>query len=136
MKTSRRVAKLAIAGALMTVAVLGSGRAFAHTVDFASHVSITVCCATDGLWDFGGEVSSPKARCEPHRTVKLFRKRSGPDQLMDRDATNSEGAWHVEPNPSPAGTYYARVTRTDIGGPGHDHICDPARSPDLEVPAP
>ena len=136
MKTRHLVAKLAAVGALAALGVIGLGRAFAHTVHFASTVSILVCCDSDGQWDFGGEVSSPKARCEPHRTVKLFRKRSGPDQLMGRDETDSQGGWQVEPNPSPAGTYYARVTRKDIGGPGHDHICDPDRSPDLQVPAP
>src|ERR671923_1920311 len=136
MKTRQRIASCATIGTLTAIGTIGLGQALAHTVHFASSVSITVCCATDGLWDFGGEVTSPKARCEPQRTVKLFRKRSGTDQLMGRDRTNSEGAWHVEPDPSPAGTYYARVTRKDIGGPGHDHICDPDRSPDLEVPAP
>ena len=127
---------LAALGALIAIAVIGLGTASAHTIHFESTVSIQVCCDSDGLWDFAGEVTSPKARCEPRRTVKLFRKRSGPDQLMGRDRTDSVGAWHVEPNPSPAGTYYARVARKDIGPPGHNHICDADRSGGLEVPAP
>ena len=129
-------AGFAALAALLTIGAIGLGKASAHTIHFKSNVSIRVCCASDGLWDFGGEVTSVKARCEPRRTVKLFRKRSGTDELMGRDETDSEGAWHVEPNPSPAGTYYARVKRKDIGPPGHDHICDGDRSPDLTVPAP
>jgi hypothetical protein len=127
---------LAALGPLIAITVIGLGTASAHTVHFESTVSIRVCCASDGRWDFGGEVTSPKARCEPRRTVKLFRKRSGSDQLMGRDTTDSVGAWKVEPNPSPAGTYYAKVTRKDIGAPGHDHICDADRSGGLEVPIP
>jgi hypothetical protein len=127
---------LTLVGLLSAVAVITIGTVAAHTAHYRSRVTILVCCASDGLWDFGGEVTSPHARCEPRRRVKLFRRRGGPDQLMGRDRTDSAGAWAIEPDPSPAGTYYAKVTRKDIGPAGHDHICDPDRSPDLTVPAP
>lgn len=122
----RKVIPVVIAVATMLAA---SGIATAHTVRFNSTVTIEFDAGV-----FSGTVSSPRAGCVPSRLVKLFSRDEGPDTLQGSDRTDQAGDWEVTGVPFSAGqTFYAKVTRRDIGGAGHDHICRGDRSPNLTL---
>ena len=56
-----------------------------------------------------GKAKSSESECQPHRTVTLFRRRKGPDDVIGTDATNQFGRWGVKTGHR-RGTYYARVS--------------------------
>jgi hypothetical protein len=118
----------AVLGTLLAasaVLALDVGVAAAHTTSFESTVTIGV---NQERKQYFGTVSSPRAGCVPDRLVKLFRDEGQPDTLVGSDRTNETGRWRVATNVEPGVAYYARVTRRDIGRPGHNHICNSARS--------
>jgi hypothetical protein len=121
-----RILALLVAG--VTSLGPGVGIASAHTTRFNSTVTIE----HDGSV-FSGTVSSPRSGCVPNRLVKLYSKDEGPDTFLGSDRTDQNGEWE-ETAPFSAGlTYYAKVTRRDIGSAGHDHICRADRSPNLTL---
>src|SRR5918992_1155699 len=74
----------------------------AHLVRFGGFVTVTFQPVSNV---FKGRVSSSKPRCETGRTVAVFRVRSGPDERVAMDRTDSEGRWKLTYNPR-AGNYY------------------------------
>ena len=84
---------------------------------------------TPAQFDMNGKVKSGKARCERGRTVRLYRKRPGADQLEGKDRSNQHGNWYIAgevPGLSANGTYYVRTGRATRG----DLHCGADRSPD------
>jgi hypothetical protein len=60
---------------------------------------------------FHGRVNSEGGEfCVTNRRVKMMKQRNGPDRLLGKDRTNSEGRWKVH-FPPPSGVYYAKVKR-------------------------
>lgn len=76
---------------------------------------------------FHGHVSSPNHGCEQVRTVKVFKKRSGPDSLFGSTTTGNDGKWSIPA--TPRGTFYAKVTRRKEGAAGTIFVCRPDVSP-------
>jgi hypothetical protein len=74
-----------------------------------------------------GKVGSKRAVCKPGRKVKLFRLKSGRDDLIGWSFTNDEGRWELA-SQLVAGKYYAVVTRRREGSGAHEHICGRATS--------
>jgi hypothetical protein len=72
---------------------------------------------------FHGKVKADNAACEPNRKVKLFRKQSGPDELLGKDTTDSDGKWKVAVHPLSSGAYYAKVRRREEGTAGTIYVC-------------
>jgi hypothetical protein len=74
---------------------------------------------------FRGRVTSPKPTCKPMRTIKVFRKTPGPDELITTDGTNTAGRWSTGPIVILLEQrYYAKVTPAEIAA----GTCEPARS--------
>ena len=127
-------ARLLIAGAL--AAMLGGVLAVtvaAHTDRYPSDIEIT---AGSG-YVYGG-LDSQRPSCEPNRKVKLYRKRSGRDQLIEstKSIPNSGGAtWTIEfSSAPPTGDYYSKARKRDLApGPGHSHICQGATSDEIPL---
>ena len=130
-KTSAMAAIAAIA-----MFCLIAGTAPAHTTSYRSKVTLHIGSAGGGastVWF--GEVTSPKAGCQPNRNVKVFRIEPGPDVRVARGETDSDGHFAIQrPGyPPPNGDYYAKVTRENIGPRGHRHICQVDRSQNVQV---
>lgn len=73
---------------------------------------------------FTGDLSSPKSKCLPNRTVKLF-KRTGASTfaLLDQDQTSTRGAWAVKGNFTGAPDAKIVVTGKKIGKRSNRKIC-------------
>lgn len=66
---------------------------------------------------FHGKLKSSRSSCTTGRTVKLFRKKAGPDQLLGTDRSNGKGKWSIPiGKPRPGASYYAKTpTRGSCG---------------------
>lgn len=70
---------------------------------------------------FHGKVKSDKSSCATNRTVKLFRKKPGPDKLLGSDKSDAKAKWSIPIGRKPAsGSYYAKAPAKGR--------CRPARS--------
>jgi len=59
---------------------------------------------------FHGKLKSSKSACAAGRTVKLFRKKSGPDKLLGTDRSNAKTKWSIPlGNRLTSGSYYAKA---------------------------
>jgi hypothetical protein len=108
----------------------------AHDVKYRSEVVIDYGnglpeCSPSSC--FNGVVSSSKKACVPHRRVKVFRPHPGPDAFVGRDRTDADGIW-VFVDDGAHGTYYAKVSRRNIGQGGHHHVCKRAKSSTITIP--
>lgn len=132
------------------VAVLagGVGAALAHTTGFPSSLTLSRSAVDHGVAGFDskwyGAVDSPKAACKPHRTVRLYKKDSAAATPVFLAETKSSAdpavgvgsyAIYTDGSPPKPGYYFTRVTRKDIGPPGHHHICRAARSNEYFEPS-
>ena len=127
--------KLIIALALAAVAslALAAGPASAGK---KTHYQVTVSMhfqRGSNFDAFAGTVRSKKGKCFKHRTVKVFKKRSGNDQKIGSDESDRHGDWQLKiPYPGASqGTYYAKVSKHKH----HNYVCDKARSGVTLVPA-
>jgi hypothetical protein len=84
---------------------------------------------------FHGHVNAPSHNhgCEPQRTVKLYKQKSGPDKALGKDRTNNRGQWSVGVHPLRSGAYYAKVRRLTSGAAGTIFVCRKDRSRTLFV---
>lgn len=57
---------------------------------------------------FHGKLQSSRGACATNRTVKLYRKKSGPDKLLGTDQSNAKAKWSV-PIRLTSGSYYAKA---------------------------
>lgn len=130
---------------LASVAVLAVGMASAHTTRYGSKVRITDIeqgCETaaerraDAIARHGcvtaeGRVRSSRGACRRGRTVRVFFKQPGPDDLRAKLKSGSDGEWGAPLTFVTAGGYYAKVNPRRIGPRGHQHRhkCKGARSP-------
>jgi hypothetical protein len=117
-----------LATVALAVLAVGAGVASAHTTSFNSTVTIDYDAGF-----FFGTVSSPKPGCVPNRLVKLFREEGNNDTFLGSDRTDQEGDWEIASGISAGTPYYVKVTRKDIGGSAHDHVCKAAKSGNLAV---
>jgi hypothetical protein len=59
---------------------------------------------------FHGTLKSDRSTCATGRTVKLFREKSGPDQLLGTDQSNAKTKWSILIGKRlTSGSYYAKV---------------------------
>lgn len=79
-----------------------------------------------------GRVKSSNPRCRRNRTVKVFHKIPGPDQLVGSADTAPNGGWSL-PNDVAKGQHYAKVIRRTKGIGAHAHICKADKSPVIAV---
>jgi len=122
---SRVAASLALVTACI-VLMAGFEVASAHKFNAKTTAKIT----SGGPDGAEGKVGSKRAVCKPSRKVKLFRLKSGRDDLIGWAFTNDEGRWELA-SQLVAGKYYVVVTRAvrSVKGSGaHEHICGRATS--------
>lgn len=58
---------------------------------------------------FHGKLKSNRSACATNRTVKLFRKKSGPDKLLGTDQSNAKAKWSIPLGRLTPGSYYAKA---------------------------
>lgn len=58
---------------------------------------------------FHGKLKSSRSACATNRTVKLFRKKSGPDKLLGTDKSNAKAKWSIPIGRLTPGSYYAKA---------------------------
>jgi hypothetical protein len=58
---------------------------------------------------FHGKLKSSRSACATNRTVKLFRKKSGPDKLLGTDKSNAKAKWSIPLGKLTPGSYYAKA---------------------------
>jgi hypothetical protein len=76
---------------------------------------------------FHGTLKSSKSACATDRTVKLFRKRPGPDKLLGTDKSNAQSEWSIPIGKrlTSGSSYYARAPAKGR--------CRPAKSKVLSI---
>ncbi len=109
--------------AVMALA-LGGGVAQAHNTTFETNVEFQAEYNASGVLGLAGQVSAQRAKCVPDRTVKVFAVlQDGSRRLADIARTSDNGAFAAVGDFTGAVDALARVTRKNIGGSGHRHIC-------------
>lgn len=97
----RRFAPLAVA--LILAAALAASPAVAS---YGTKVVISLKTPA-----FHGKLKSGRSSCVGGRTVKLFRKKAGPDPLLGTDRSNAGGKWAIPIGRLRSGvSYYATAT--------------------------
>ncbi len=88
---------------------------------------------TSELDSFEGQVTSSKTKCIDKRKIKVYREKSGDDALIGSSKSTDEGFWFVHVPPAKAGSYYAKVRKSEIGNKQHEQTCKAAVSAPVEV---
>jgi hypothetical protein len=78
--------------------------------------------------EFRGRVKAPDDACEKDRTVKVFHRKPGHDDLVGSTKSNNSGRWSI-PNDIAQGRHYAKVKSKAAGS----RFCKPARSGTINV---
>jgi hypothetical protein len=77
---------------------------------------------------FHGKLKSDKSTCATGRTVKLYRKRPGPDKFLGSDRSNNKAKWSIPIGKRlTPGSYYAKAPAKGR--------CKPAKSKVLPIGA-
>jgi len=114
--------------ALAAIGLMASP-ASAHDTSFDSTIEIEGLVGVNvNDYRYYGDVSSPKDRCVPGRTVKIFSLTLEGPKLIDTDRTSRNGFWFGGGDFTPPGTtgtdgVRVRVAPRDIGRHGHRHVC-------------
>jgi hypothetical protein len=79
---------------------------------------------------FKGRVSSPKTRCVPNRTVKLFQRRLDRTvALISRGVSDKRGIWRIELAGELTGKFFAKAKFRQVGS----FLCKGGRSTAIHV---
>lgn len=130
----KRVTAVAIVALTLCLALAAGSPAQVHRP--ASKISIRYGLGAPGARVisnyFKGRVRSDLARCERGRTVKVFHKVPGPDELIGTVLTDAQGIWAFGSDIA-AGEHYAKVTprRFDVGP--NRYVCRGATSRTITV---
>jgi len=122
-----RIARIALLTAVMSLSIFAV--ASAHTVRTDSTVSLKVKNGGQQADTLTGKVTSVKPRCEAQRTIEIYKRVAGPDELAGTTTTDADGNYDFAfPGDFPPGTYYAVATRTVNASTNHRHVCKAAKS--------
>jgi hypothetical protein len=127
----KRVVTSSIVGVFLLTTV-GMGAAVAHT--FSADTNLTIRKTPRGITAVGarvaihGRLRSARASCRVNKVVKLMRVRPGPDLLLARDRTDSEGEYLFIRHPRRDQTVYTKFSGTFRTSYGHSHRCQRSRS--------
>lgn len=120
---------VALLGSLGIPAALGRG---ATPGTDATRVASSISIAYDD-GAFKGDVDSSRRGCVRFRTVRVFRERTGlQDLLIGADLTGDRGRYRVV-HEARRGRYYAKVQRRVLTRPEGEVICRPARSETIQI---
>ena len=99
----KRILVSGVAATFLLVSILASS-ASAH--NFVANTSLTIHKSPTGDTHPGhdvvifGKLRSGHHSCEVHKVVRLMKKRPGPDKLLGRDRTDTEGDYSFLRNPT------------------------------------
>jgi hypothetical protein len=123
-------ARYLAAGVCVLGTLLGGTATAQQPVRVESVVTIRYSGERDA---FQGRVSSVEERCVRNRVVLLKKVvTDGPDQVVSRDVTNTEGRYRMGGFGNPRGRFYAVAKRKEVTPPGSINpttICTRSRSP-------
>lgn len=79
---------------------------------------------------FHGKLLAENNACVKHRRVRLYRKKSGPDEVLGADFSDNKGRWAVTEDQFTltSGAYYAKAIRRSEGTAGTTYVCLADRS--------
>jgi hypothetical protein len=132
----KRILVCGVAATFLLVSILASS-AMAH--NFVANTSLTIHKAPTGATHPGhdvvifGKLRSGHHSCEVHKVVRLMKKRPGPDKLLGRDRTDTEGDYSFLRNPTRDMTVYTRFRGSLNTSYGHSHECLASRSSNLFI---
>ena len=132
----KRIATAAAIAAFVLATVL-PGTALAHT--FVASTSLTIHKVPVGITNPGatvivyGKLRSPRPLCRNDMVVKLMRVRPGPDRLLAKDRTDSEGEYIFVRHPRRDQHVYTRFSGFFQTSYGHSHRCLASRSASLFI---
>ncbi len=132
----KRILVSGVAATFLLVSILASS-AMAH--NFVANTSLSIHKSPTGVTHPGhdvvifGKLHSGHHSCEVHKVVRLMKKRSGPDKLLAKDRTDTEGDYSFLRNPSHDLTVYTRFKGSLATSYGHSHECLASRSSNLFI---
>jgi hypothetical protein len=139
-----RTVKIAIAlgaVALVTVLVAG-GVAVAH--QFSDGTKLTISRSPTGevapgtVVTFTGKLKLKNQdtghhSCVADQTVRLFKKKLGPDKKVGKDETNRTGKYKIDQGVQKTRRFYAKFDGKDSGVHPHSHVCLASKSDAIKV---
>ena len=131
-----RAKQLALTAVLALLSSFGSPAALGRDVTAsgadATRVASSVTIAySNGA--FTGDVDSSRRGCVRLRTVRVYRERTGvQDLLIGTDVTGDRGRYRVVQETT-RGKFYAKVQRRVLTRPEGEVICRPTRSETIHV---
>jgi hypothetical protein len=121
----------AMFGALFLLA-LAPGTTQAHVATIATRVGINEVPA--GAVSPGqrvviyGRLRSAEQDCREGHTIRLLRRRLGPDEVVATDVTDAEGEYRFIRRPGVTQVVYARFNGAIVTSYGHSHTCSASKS--------
>ena len=107
---------------------LGSNKTV--TASFTKLISRSLTLSyRNAIHAFKGKLSASVRACKKARTVKVFKKRPGPDKKIGQATTSSRGSYKVSATRHP-GKYYSKSAKTLIPTAG---LCAAVKSPTLTL---
>ena len=123
MRTPARFAIPLLAAAVLSGGGAASGLGTAHAPS-----TVTLKSPTPNT--FKGRVGSPKGRCVPKRTVKLYQRRpDGEAALISRGISDERGIWRIALEGQLTGKFFAKVKYRLVGS----LLCKGARSTAIHI---
>lgn len=117
------------AAAAVAAACLAAGVLAAAAIGIP-HAPSTVTLKSPAPNTFKGRVGSPKGRCIPSRTVKLFQRRlDGEVSLISRGVSDKRGVWRIALEGQLTGKFFAKVKHRQLGS----FLCKGNRSTAIHV---
>jgi hypothetical protein len=111
---------------LVAAGVIGAGGAALGV----PHAPTSVTLKSPEPKVFKGRVSSPKARCVPSRTVKLFQRRlDRTAALISRRVSDKRGIWRIDLEGELTGKFFAKVKFREVGS----FLCKGGRSTAIHI---
>jgi hypothetical protein len=132
----KRIA-LAAAAAVLLLATILPDTSLAHT--FAARTRLSINKVPAGATHAGakivvyGKLRSGRATCRSNKVVKLMKVRPGPDRVLGKDRTDSEGEYLFVRKPFSDQTVYTKFSGTLQTSYGHSHRCRRSRSDNLFI---
>jgi hypothetical protein len=118
----RKIAALAVIGGM----ALAGGVATAHDTEYVSEVSLFEGSALKGFpYAIGAVTSKESAKCRRFREIQLRGVDKGEVlEIIDEGTTSKRGFWHLSgPVSKGVPAVDVKLVKSNIGPPGHKHIC-------------
>ena len=121
--------------ALVAMLGIGVAQALAHSTSHPTTIGFRHFTGYPGNALLSGLVESPNTNCVAGRTAKLIVTKPGGERVVvDTTRTSRNGAYGLHGSFNGDDEARVKVTRRNVGRPGHRHICRSVTA--LEYPYP